>query len=95
MVRLLYKSTNYTFATNQQLDQLQAAADRRRGELKQSTVLERRNYHNSILQLEYRTYPKTGKQRGPYWYFKWREDGRQRTLYVGQTDILRAVLRKD
>ena len=24
--------------------------------------------------------------RGPYWYFRYHEGGRQRTLYVGKTD---------
>ena len=76
----------------QELDRLQAALDHRRGELtnKQSPVLERREYRNGLLQLEGRTYQrkKDGqlKQRGPYWYFHYREGGRQRTLYVGKTD---------
>ncbi len=26
------------------------------------------------------------KQRGPYWYFHYREGGKQRTLYLGKTD---------
>jgi len=75
-----------------ELDRLQAALDHRRGELrkKQSTVLERREYRNGVLQLEGRAYrrKKDGKltQRGPYWYFHYREGGRQRTLYVGKTD---------
>ena len=76
----------------QELDRLQAALDHRRGELKkkQSTVLERREYRNGLLQLEGRTYQrkKDGqlKQRGRYWYFHYREGGKQRTLYVGKTD---------
>jgi hypothetical protein len=75
-----------------EIDELQAAIDRRRGTLKnkQSTVLERRDYRNGILQLEGRTYrrKKDGglTERGPYWYFHYREGGRQRTLYVGKTD---------
>ena len=44
-----------------------------------------------ILQLEYRANPKTGTQREPYWYFRYREGGRQRTLYVG-TDRLEEAL---
>jgi hypothetical protein len=76
----------------QELDWLQDALDQRRGELrkKQSPVLERREYRNGLLQLEGRTYQrkKDGKliQRGPYWYFHYREGGRQRTLYLGKTD---------
>ena len=75
-----------------ELDRLQVALDQRRGELrkKQSPVLERREYRNGLLQLEGRTYQrkKDGKliERGPYWYFHYREGGRQRTLYVGKTD---------
>jgi hypothetical protein len=74
------------------LDQLQVALDRRCRELrkKQSPVLERREYQNGLLQLEGRTYQrmKVGelRERGPYWYFRYREGGRQRTLYVGKTD---------
>jgi hypothetical protein len=79
-----------------ELDRLQAAIDRRRGSLKknnkekQSTVLERREHRNGLLQLEGRAYKrkKDGQltERGPYWYFHYREGGRQRTLYIGKTD---------
>jgi hypothetical protein len=51
---------------------------------------ERRNYQNGILQLEKRAYRRKKDrkltQRGPYWYFHFREGGRQRTLYFGKTD---------
>jgi hypothetical protein len=82
----------------QELDRLQGAIDRRRGFLtkKQSTVLERREYRNGLLQLEGRTYrrKKDGDavERGPYWYFHYREGGKQRTLYVGKTDNPEAVV---
>jgi hypothetical protein len=79
-----------------ELDHLQDAIDRRRASLKknnkekQSTVLECREYRNGLLQLEGRAYQrkKDGKltERGPYWYFHYREGGRQRTLYIGKTD---------
>src|SRR5215212_6432529 len=75
-----------------ELVQLQEAIDRRRGasEKKQSPVLERREHRNGVLQLEGRAYKrkKDGKltERGPYWYFHYREGGKQRTLYVGKTD---------
>jgi len=78
-----------------ELDRLQDAIDRRRGSSKknkekQSTVLERREYRHGLLQLEGRAYKrkKDGQliQRGPYWYFHYREGGRQRTLYIGKTD---------
>ena len=77
----------------EQLDQLQQAMNRRRQQMgggSVSTVVERRDHRNGILQLEKRAYrrKKDGKltQRGPYWYFHFREGGRQRTMYVGQTD---------
>ena len=74
----------------QELDRLQAAIDRRRGESKQSTVLERREYRNGLLQLEGRAYrrKKDGEltERGPYWYFHYREGGKQRTLYIGKME---------
>jgi hypothetical protein len=78
-----------------ELDRLQDAIDRRRGSSKknkekQSTVLERREYRNGLLQLEGRAYKrkKNGQltERGPYWYFHYREGGRQRRLYIGKTD---------
>ena len=75
-----------------ELDRLQDALNDRCGELrkKQSTVLERREYRNGLLQLEGRAYrrKKDGELRemGPYWYFHYREGGKQRTLYVGKTD---------
>ena len=81
-----------------ELDRLQAAMDRRRGALKkkQSTVLERRDYLNGVLQLEGRAYRRKNDseltQRGPYWYFHYREGGRQRTLYVGKTDAPEAIV---
>ena len=76
----------------QELDRLQEAIDRRRSALRksQSTVLERREYRNGVLQLEGRAYRRKKDaeltERGPYWYFHYREDGKQRTLYIGKTD---------
>ena len=75
-----------------ELNHLQKAINRRRQQIAGgplSTVVERRNYRNGILQLEKRAYRrKDGQlpQRGPYWYFHFREGGRQRTLYIGKTD---------
>ena len=69
------------------LQRVRKAVERRGEQLvKQSTVVERRNHGRGILQLEYRANPKTGTQRGPYWYFYWRERGKQRSLYLGKTD---------
>ena len=75
-----------------ELDRLQAAIDRRRSVLRksQSTVLERRDYRNGVLQLEGRAYRRKKDdeltESGPYWYFHYREGGKQRTLYIGKTD---------
>ena len=80
----------------QELNRVQAAIDYRRGRSKQSTVLERRNHRNGVLQLEGRAYrrKKDGEltETGPYWYFHYREGGRQRTLYVGKTDSPEVVV---
>jgi hypothetical protein len=76
----------------EELDQLQAAINRRRqqiGDGPLSTVVERRDYRNGILQLENRAYRRKDgglTQRGPYWYFHFREGGKQRTKYLGKTD---------
>jgi hypothetical protein len=75
-----------------ELDLLQEAIDQRRrqmGDGPVSTVVERRSYGNGILQLEKHAYRRKDgglKDRGPYWYFHYREGGRQRTLYLGNTD---------
>ena len=66
------------------LGRLAAAVDRRRAELATSRVAERRPYGSGVLQLEVRRNPRTGTERGPYWYYKYREAGRQRTEYVGK-----------
>jgi hypothetical protein len=76
----------------EQLDQLQQVINRRRQQMADgplSTVVERRDYRNGVLQLEKRAYRRQDgqlTQRGPYWYFHFREGGRQRTKYLGQTD---------
>ncbi len=81
------------------LDRLKAAIEERQAVLdvsplskaiaSTSTVLGRRPYGSGVLQLETRTYKRKDSQvseRGPYWYFHYREDGRQKTLYVGNTE---------
>jgi hypothetical protein len=74
----------------EELDRLQAAIERRRGQLAgdevlptagpSSTVIERRACGSGVLQLE-----KRGES-GPYWYFHHRNDGKQKTIYLGKTD---------
>jgi hypothetical protein len=71
----------------EELDRLQEAIDRRRqqlGDKPVSTVVERRNYGNG----------KDGglTDRGPYWYFHYRQGGKQRTLYLGKTDYPETVV---
>jgi hypothetical protein len=76
-----------SYLSGPDLERVRKAAQRRREQLvKRRTVVERRNHGRGILQLEYRANPKAGTKRGPYWYFYWREEGRQRSLYVGKTD---------
>jgi hypothetical protein len=78
-----------------ELNRVRKALEQRREQLlKQSTVAQRRNHGRGILQLEYRANPKTGTQRGPYWYFYWREGGKQRSVYLGKTDDPEEVLSK-
>jgi hypothetical protein len=84
--------TNIERMDADELDRLQEAIERRRQEIgggPVSTVVERRDYRNGILQLEKRAYRRKDgglTERGPYWYFHFREGGRQRTKYLGQTD---------
>ena len=76
---------------HEELDRLQAAIDHRRRQLAgdevladagaSSTVVERRAYGSGVLQLE-----KRGES-GPYWYFHHRRDGKQKTVYLGKTDV--------
>src|SRR3712207_6108750 len=80
-------------ANAQELHHLQKAIDQRRqqiGDKPVSTVVERREYQSGVLQLERRAYrrKKDGglTERGPYWYFHFREAGRQKTMYLGQTN---------
>jgi hypothetical protein len=76
----------------EQLHQLQKAIDHRRRQINDgpvSTVVERRDYQNGVLQLERRAYRRKDgglTERGPYWYFHFREGGRQKTMYLGKTD---------
>ncbi len=60
-----------------------------------SQVIESRPHEDGTLLLEERFYiDKQGevKKRGPYWYFWYHQQGRQRKLYLGKTDTPEAVL---
>jgi hypothetical protein len=82
----------------EELDRLQETIVRRRqqlGDKPVSTVVERRNYGSGILQLERRAYRrKDGEltERGPYWYFHYRQRGKQHTLYIGTSDNPEAMV---
>jgi hypothetical protein len=72
--------------TDEELMQLREYIDRRLGKRSSSQVIGRRNYRDGWLQLERRRYPKSGTERGPYWYYKFVQDGKNRSLYIGKTD---------
>ncbi len=61
-----------------------------------SMVVESRPHADGLLLLEKRIFrPKTGgpiKVRGPYWTFRFNEDGKRRSLYIGKTDDPERVL---
>jgi hypothetical protein len=80
--------------TGAELERVRETVEARREEQVQSNVVERRNYGRGLLQLEYRANSKTGARRGPYWYFHWREDAKQRTVYVGKTEEPEKILRE-
>jgi hypothetical protein len=54
-----------------------------------SGVVEYRPYADGTLQAEVRYHVRkdgTAKQQGPYWYFRYHEEGKQKKLYLGKTD---------
>ena len=68
-------------------------AERRQAE--GSEVVEYRPCEDGMLQAEVRTYTRRDggrSERGPYWYFRFHEGGRQKKLYLGRTDDPEAVL---
>ena len=88
----------------EELEKLEEALRRRRRELGEeleekktpvSDVLEYRPHADGYLQYEIRRYRRKDgsmKEHGPYWYFRYHEGGRQRTLYLGKTDDPEGVL---
>ncbi len=90
-----------------ELERVEEALGRRRQELGElgeeleerktpvSDVLEYRPHADGYLQYEVRRYRRKDgsmKEHGPYWYFRYHEGGRQRTLYLGKTDDPEDVL---
>jgi hypothetical protein len=90
----------------EELERLEEALRRRRRELGEevpekrtpvSDVLEYRPHADGYLQYEVRRYVRKDgsvKEHGPYWYFRYHEGGRQRTLYLGKTDNPEGVLQQ-
>lgn len=82
------------------LSRVEEALRRRRGELTAkapvSEVVEYRPHADGVLQAEIRRYARkdgaTGAVHGPYWYYKYHEGGRGKTLYLGKTDDPEAAL---
>ena len=55
----------------------------------QAEVLAYRPYSDGHLQLELRRYFRkdgSARERGPYWYFRYHEGGKQKRLYLGKTN---------
>ncbi len=87
-----------------ELERLEEAVKSRRRELGDevpekktpvSDVLEYRPHADGYLQYEIRCYVRKDgsvKEHGPYWYFRYHEGGKQRTLYLGKTDDPEGVL---
>lgn len=81
---------------------VEAAVERRRSQLQSqsespraSDVVEYRPHEDGYLQAEVRYYYKKDGQittHGPYWYFRYHAQGRQRMLYLGKTDNPEAEL---
>ena len=64
-------------------------ADGGRGEQPVSGVVEYRPHADGTLQAEVRRYYRkdgSAKEQGPYWYFRYHEEGKQKKLYLGSTD---------
>ncbi len=75
------------------MERAASGAEKRQAE--SSGVVEYRPYEDGMLQAEVRIYTRRDggrSERGPYWYFRFHEGGRQKKLYLGCTDDPEAVL---
>ena len=76
----------------EELKPIKAEVDRRLRDARKgpgqtkSVILKYLPYQDGHFTLEERVYKKTGRTRGPYWYFHFHEGGRQRKVYLGKTD---------
>jgi hypothetical protein len=60
-----------------------------------SRLVEARAHQDGWLQAEVRIHRRSDgseRERGPYWYFRYHEGGRQKKLYLGKTDDPEGVL---
>ena len=55
---------------------------------RRAEVVEYRPYEDGMLQAEVRIYAarRGPLGRGPYWYFRYHEGGKQKKIYLGRTD---------
>lgn len=71
---------------------ISGGGDREEGRTRSSSVSrvkEARAHQDGYLQAETRVYRRKDGQeseRGPYWYFRYHECGKQKKLYLGRTD---------
>jgi hypothetical protein len=70
-------------------------AERRQAE--GSEVVEYRPYEDGFLQAEVRIYTRRDggrTERGPYWYHRYHQGGKQRKIYLGRTNDPESVLKQ-
>jgi hypothetical protein len=56
-------------------------------ESRSSRIVESHPHGDGWLHLETRINPKTGTERGPYWYYRHVSGGRQRSVYIGKKSL--------
>ncbi len=56
-------------------------------ESRSSRIVESHPHGDGWLHLETRINPKTGTERGPYWYFRHVSGGKQRSEYIGKKSL--------
>ncbi len=56
-------------------------------ERRSSRIVESHSYGDGRLHLETRINPKTGTERGPYWYYRHVNGGKQRSVYIGKKPL--------
>jgi hypothetical protein len=69
------------------MERAASGAEKRQAE--GSGVVEYRPYEDGMLQAEVRIYTRRDggrSERGPYWYFRFHEGGKQKKIYLGRTD---------